>query len=407
MLDKNSTLVCAKCHRVLKVNYFYRTHDLEKYPLGYLDMCKECLTMHVNNWDTSTFLPILEKVDVPWVPDEWNKLLSMYGRDASKINGTTILGRYLAKMQLKQYKDYRWKDNEFLRQQAENRIRQAMEAQGFSPAEIAAQIETATFPVPSPDTPLAPPDYDVPERPAGQFWTTPPPPPPPPAEPVVSVQQHDDIPEEHYDLTDEDRTYLCLKWGRSYSEAEWVRLENLYKEMMQSYEIETASHEDTLKLMCKTSLKANQLLDMNDVEGSQKMLRMYDTLLKAGKFAAAQTKDTDGEFITSVSELVSLCETEGFIPRYYTDGPQDKVDETIADIKGYLKTLVTEEMNLGNLIDTAVQQLAQSEQAAEDEDIEDEDEDNLTVEAIDAITDEDISDFLEFKESGGEEDEES
>jgi hypothetical protein len=28
----------------------------------------------------------------------------------------TILGRYLSKMKLKQFKDYRWKDNEFLQE---------------------------------------------------------------------------------------------------------------------------------------------------------------------------------------------------------------------------------------------------------------------------------------------------
>jgi hypothetical protein len=36
---------------------------------------------------------------------------------------------------------------------------------------------------------------------------------------------------------------------------------------MNSYDIQGAGHEDTLKLVCKTSLKANQLIDINDVEG--------------------------------------------------------------------------------------------------------------------------------------------
>jgi hypothetical protein len=60
-----------------------------------------------------------------------------------------------------------------------------------------------------------------------------------------------------YDLTDEDRTYLRLKWGKTYKPEEWIRLEQLYEEMMASYDIQGAGHIDTLKLVCKTSLKAN------------------------------------------------------------------------------------------------------------------------------------------------------
>ena len=66
------------------------------------------------------------------------------------------------------------------------------------------------------------------------------------------------------DLTDEDRIYLRLKWGKTYKPEEWVRLEQLYNEMMESYDIQSAGHIDTLKLICKTSLKANQLIDIGD-----------------------------------------------------------------------------------------------------------------------------------------------
>jgi hypothetical protein len=55
---------------------------------------------------------------------------------------------------------------------------------------------------------------------------------------------------------------------------------------MESYDIQTAAHKDTLKLICKTSLKANQLIDMGDIEGYQKMSKVYDTLMKSGKFTA-------------------------------------------------------------------------------------------------------------------------
>jgi hypothetical protein len=89
------------------------------------------------------------------------------------------------------------------------------------------------------------------------------------------------------DLTDEERIYLRLKWGKTYKPEEWVRLEQLYTEMMESYDIQAAGHIDTLKLICKASLKSNQLLDIGDIEGAQKAIKMYDSLMKSGKFTAA------------------------------------------------------------------------------------------------------------------------
>jgi hypothetical protein len=40
--------------------------------------------------------------------------MASYAKDPSKVTGVTILGRYLSKMKLKQYKEYRWKDNDFI-----------------------------------------------------------------------------------------------------------------------------------------------------------------------------------------------------------------------------------------------------------------------------------------------------
>jgi hypothetical protein len=50
-------------------------------------------------------------------------------------------------------------------------------------------------------------------------------------------------------------------------------------------------------------------LDIGDIEGAQKVVKMYDALMKSGKFTAAQNKAEQGEFIDSIGELVALCET--------------------------------------------------------------------------------------------------
>lgn len=377
----NEQYYCKKCNRTMAAEQFYGSNNLEKYPEAKLDTCKKCITMHVNNWDPETYLWILQECDVPYVPDEWNKLLESYARNPEKLTGMTILGRYLSKMKLKQWKEYRWKDTAFLQELADNKLEQAMKRQGYGAAEITVALEKNKVVVPEGE--LVEPQYAAPNQ----------------EDYFADQYGGDDFVD---DLTEEDRTYLRLKWGKTYKPEEWVRLEQLYEEMMASYDVQGAGHIDTLKLLCKTSLKANQLIDMGDVEGFQKMSKVYDSLMKSGKFTAQQNKE-DGEFVDAIGQLVEICEKEGFIPRYYIDKPNDKVDETLADMKGYTKTLVYEELNLGNLIEQSIKTMLNEENKEEDEDIE---EELMTLEDIDQLKDEDFEQHAEFLEEMQELDEE-
>lgn len=385
MATNTDTFFCDKCQRTMRGTEFYGSNNLEKYPEGKLHQCKKCLTMHVDNWDSSTYIWILEECDVPYIPEEWNKLLQKYASEGKTITGTTIIGRYLAKMKLKQFRDYRFKDTEFLQQMADHKMEETMKRQGYEAAEIAKVIEQSHISAPERPTP---PPLTIPDsNNAGNMLLG--------VEDYFAEQNSDYDIDIAADLTDDDKRYLLLKWGKSYTPEEWVKLEQLYNEMMQSYDIQSAGHIDNLKLLCKTSLKSNQLLDIGDVDGAQKMLRMYDSLMKSGKFTAAQNKAETGEYVDSISELVAICEKEGFIPRYYIDQPGDRVDETIADLKGYTRSLVVDEMNLGNLIESAVKTMAREEAKEEDEDIEDE---IMSLEDVDQLKDEDFEEFNEFEE---------
>ena len=381
---------CEKCKRTMNAGEFYSSNDLEKYPNeGKFPKCKKCMTMHVDNWNPDTYLWILQEADVPYIPDEWNKLMSTYARDNKKLTGMTIIGRYLSKMKLKQYKDYRWKDNEFLQELANSKIEQTMKRQGYSAAEITQAIEKSSFDIP--DKPIEQPVYNDNADDNGYYASG--------TEDYFAQPSDTDFDD---DLTDEDKLYLRLKWGKTYKPEEWIKLEQLYNEMMESYDIQSAGHIDTLKLICKTSLKANQLIDIGDIEGFQKMSKVYDSLMKSGKFTAAQNKAETGEFVDSISELVMICEKEGFIPRFHTDDPMDRVDETLADLKYYTKTLVTEEMNLGNLIENAIKEMAKEEAKEEDEDIEDE---IMSLDEINLLKDEDFAEYGDFLEEQSDEDE--
>ena len=348
---------CQKCNTTKNEDNFYTSNDKTKYPDGRLNLCKDCLTMRVNNWEPDTYMWILQECDVPYIPDEWNKLMASYAKDPSKVTGVTIIGRYLAKMKLKQFKDYRWKDTAFLQELEQNKMEQAMKRQGYDIQQITEAKERAKFEVP--EEPLEIPQSAVTPMPAQEFTYNGIAPPPPPQY-FNDPFGFDDEPEDTSivdSLTEEDKLMLRMKWGKTYKPDEWVQLEKLYNEMMESYDIQSAGHIDTLKMICKTSLKANQLLDMGDVDGAQKMVKMYDMLMKSGKFTAAQNKSESGNAVDSISELIAMCEKDGFFPRYYVDGPQDKVDRTLQDLQKYTRSLVTEEMNLGNLIESAVKQI--------------------------------------------------
>ena len=39
-----------------------------------MDLCKKCLTMHIDNFNPDTFLWILQDMDLPYIPEEWNVL---------------------------------------------------------------------------------------------------------------------------------------------------------------------------------------------------------------------------------------------------------------------------------------------------------------------------------------------
>ena len=375
---------CEKCNRTMNADQFYGSNNTTKYPDGKLRQCKKCISMHIDNFNPDTYMWILQECDVPYVPDEWNKLLASYAKDKSKLTGMTILGRYLSKMKLKQYRDYRWEHTEFLQELANKKIEETMKRQGYDAAEIAQAIATSTVSVPQGQ--LQEPVYKE-ENPFLASGTE---------DYFAEINGGQD--DFNDDLTEEDKTYLRLKWGKTYKPEEWIKLEQLYEEMMASYDIQGAGHIDTLKLVCKTSLKANQLIDIGDIEGYQKMSKVYNELMKSGKFTAAQNKAESGEFVDSIGELIEMCEKEGYIERYYVESPKDRVDLTIADMQRYTKTLIEEETNLPNMVEKALREIDKEDKdnaANAETDIIDDVE--ISLDDLEAtLKDQDFSDFDDF-----------
>lgn len=94
--------ICAKCGKPRdEEKYFYSYRNGRK-----AEQCKDCLTMFVNNFQPETFTWILEKLDYPYLDFEWNALRDKAFAKNPNLNGQSVLGRYISKMHLSQYKGY-------------------------------------------------------------------------------------------------------------------------------------------------------------------------------------------------------------------------------------------------------------------------------------------------------------
>ena len=258
----------------------------------------------------------------------------------------------------------------------------------YSAAEIAEVINKGTFTMPEGE--LSEPEYAAPAQ--SDFLGQ-------PSDDYFGAQTANIEEELVEDLTEEDKKYLCIKWGKAYKPNEWIALEQLFEEMMHSYDIQAAGDINTLKLACKCSLKANQLLDIGDIDGAQKTTKMYDSLMKSGKWTAAQIKEDESEVVDSIGELVAMCERDGFIPRYYVDTPNDKADYVIKDLQQYTHELIDNEVGLSSMIEAAVKQW-QDEQVKikEAAEMSSEDEEARLMDYdTPVLQDEDFSDFKDFE----------
>lgn len=368
---------CQKCGKVMDEDaQFYQRKDGTK-----TDLCKKCLTMHIDNFNPETFLWILKDMDVPYIPEEWNVLRDRAFAKNPNLNGTSVFGKYLSKMKLKQWKQYSWEDSEkiqaqneekkkaaeaerekheeFLKQQLENG--EITEAQYKTLVSAETQNKEQMYAVPTVenavDNPFANPD---------------------------DFMDESELVDLGADLTEDDKVYLAMKWGRLYKPAEWVELEKNYNDMTESFDINDADTINTLILICKTNLKMNQYLDSGDIEGFQKISKVSESLRKSAKFTAAQKKEKENDFVDSVGELITMCEREGFIPRFVTDVPQDKVDATLNDMNDYVRKLVTQDLGFGQQIEDAIKKIQIQQQMNEDAES-----------GSDAVEDEDFQEFYE------------
>lgn len=325
---------CLTCKKTLDERQFFKTGRLDKFPSGFLPHCKTCVTMAVDDTEPSTFLPILKELDIPYIPTEWRNLLVK--KDA---RGASILGKYASKMKLNQFKKYKWQDTEALVQNETESLLAALRQESDSETEAETKLEEMMA-----MTDIAKPSMQAMTQPgniAALYGLT----------PETSK----------YNLSQEEINQLRLDWGEDYQEDQYLQLEQLFTDMRTAYIIYDPIAISNARMICKMTVKMNKFLDIDDVESASKISRQLDLFIKSANLAPVQQKDRQ-QSTFAISQLAFLIEKEGgFIPEYYIEKPNDKIDMLLADIEQYTIQLVTGESQLGDMIENARTILAQDE----------------------------------------------
>ncbi len=288
--------------------------------------------MGINDTDPSTFLPILKEIDVPYIPSEWRSLLVK-----KDPKSPSIIGKYVSKMKLNQFKKYSWKDTERLVEDESASILAALRQESDSETEAEEKLHVM----------LSMSDIDQPIMGSGT-----------PAPSVAAM--YGLVPEtSKYNLTQEEINQLKMDWGEDYTEDQYLALEQLFVDMKQAYIVQDPIAISNARMICKMTIKMNKYLDLDDVESASKLSRQLDLFIKTANLAPVQQKDRQ-QTTFAICQLAYLVEKEGgFIPEFFIEKPNDKIDLFLQDMKEYTEYLIRGETNIGDMVENAEAILAQ------------------------------------------------
>lgn len=318
-------LLCEKCGQLLNESEFYKSRRIDKYENGYYKECKKCSTMHINIFRPETAWELLRELDYPYIEDKW---LSNVEKYADSESATSVFGRYVSAMHMVQYKKYTWADSDKINEDKKNEKLRKMEQKRYTQEQIEQELSRNS------------------RRLEELYYKH-----------RTEEQQDRDFSNDVESMISQaEQVQMRLKWGRDYTVDEWVQMEAFYQDMMNSYDIHEASARQSLIIICKAYIKANQFLDNGDMDAFLKATKAYDQLMKSSNLTAVQNKKKKDE-IDSISQLVEICEKQGYIPRFFAETPKDKVDQTIKDMQGYTRKLVYEDLGLEAMIENSFKEI--------------------------------------------------
>lgn len=155
---------------------------------------------------------------------------------------------------------------------------------------------------------------------------------------------------------------LKRKWGSNYSDDELNYLEDLYKGLLLTQNVNGALQVDQAQKICKLSLEIDSRIRAGDKD-VDKFLSSYDKLVKTAEFTPKNTKNAND--FDSFAEVAMWLEKHGRINKFYDNTTRDIIDETLKNIENYNQRLYINEGGIGDEITQRIEALKASEKMEE------------------------------------------
>lgn len=156
---------------------------------------------------------------------------------------------------------------------------------------------------------------------------------------------------------------LRKKWGSNYDDEELYYLEDLYKGLLQTQNVNGALQIDQAQKICKLSLEIDSRIRAGDKE-VDKFLSSYDKLVKTAEFTPKNTKNAID--FDSFAEVGKWLEKRGRQNKFYDGATRDVIDETLKNIENYNQRLYINEGGIGDEITQRLKALQSANRMEED-----------------------------------------
>ena len=155
------------------------------------------------------------------------------------------------------------------------------------------------------------------------------------------------IEEELPEIREQRYKDLRRKWGENYDEEDLNHLEDLYRGLLNTQNINGALQVDQAQKLCKISLEIDNRIRAGDKD-VDKFMSSYDKIIKSAEFTPKNAKNaTDFD---SFAEVAYWLEKRGRINHFYDNVTRDVLDETLKNIESYNQRLYINEGGIGEEI---------------------------------------------------------
>lgn len=151
-------------------------------------------------------------------------------------------------------------------------------------------------------------------------------------------------------------------WGANYDEDDLTYLENLYKGLLVTQNVNGALQTDQARKLCKFSLEIDSRIRAGDKD-VDKFLSSYDKLVKIAEFTPKNTKNA-ADF-DSFAEVGMWLEKRGHQNKFYDNVTRDVIDESLKNIENYNQRLYINEGGIGDEITQRLKSLQSANELEE------------------------------------------